>query len=529
MANALTKLPSKIGDSFKKMSKGQKTRIVVLAVIVIVIIIAVSVVLNQKNYTVLYSGMDASEAGEVLSTLEDMGVDAKAQGTGTILVEESQVDTVRMELAAQGIPSSGTSGYDIFQNASGLGVTEMEKQTYYKFQLEENMRKTINKMDKIKDSVVTLDLGENSSYVLSDNKEPATASVMLTLKDEKSKLDSGEVKAIAELVASSISGMSPDDVRIVDSQANLYNAGGDDDEVTAVDTQMGLQSSVQQQLQSQITNLLTPVFGEDNVLAQVNVKLNFDDTTTETVEFEPPADGSEGLAVSMKELVEAIGSDQDGAVAGVDANGSASEYLSALESDDGATYYNISREANYELNQTKKQIKEAKGKIEDLSVSVALNENSDAASYAEQAKLLVAGAIGVDEDRITVQTLPFQEAAAASGSEVTDAMQTQQEMLKSVQSASTLRLVIIAVTVLVVLIILFMIVRMFRKKPEPVTGVEYVADEVIIPGAVPVEDNADVNLDDLEAGDGKMSILEDYINKNPESVANLLRNWLNEE
>ena len=58
-----------------------------------------------------------------------------------------------MELAAQGYPSTGIS-YDIFQNASGLGVTEMEKQTYYKFQLEENLRRTINKMEKIKDSVV---------------------------------------------------------------------------------------------------------------------------------------------------------------------------------------------------------------------------------------------------------------------------------------------------------------------------------------------------------------------------------------
>ena len=262
-----------------------------LAVIVIVIISTVSVFLNQKNYTVLYSGMDASEAGEVLSVLKEMGVDAKAQGTGTILVEESRADAVRMELAAQGYPSTGIS-YDIFQNASGLGVTEMEKQTYYKFQLEENLRRTINKMEKIQDSVVTLDLGENSSYVLSENKSPATASVFVTLKDEKSKLDSSEVKAIAELVAGSVSGMSPDDVRIVDSQANLYNAGGDEDGVTTVNTQMGLQASVQQQLQEQITNLLAPVFGEDNVLAQVNVKLNLDDTVTETVEFEPPADGT---------------------------------------------------------------------------------------------------------------------------------------------------------------------------------------------------------------------------------------------
>jgi flagellar M-ring protein FliF len=529
MANALTKLPSKIAESFKKMSKGQKTRIVVLAIIVIIIVIAVSVVLNQKNYTVLYSGMNASEAGEVLQTLTDMGVDAKAQGDDTILVEESQADTVRMELAAQGYPNSGVS-YDIFQNASGLGVTEMEKQTYYKFQLQENLRQTINKMDKVKDSVVTLDLGENSSYVLSENKAPATASVMLTLKDAKSTLDSSEVKAIAELVSSGISGMTPDDVRIVDSQMHLYNGEGDSGEEAAVDTQMGLQSNVQQQLQSQVINMLNPVFGEGNVLAQVNVKLNFDDKTTETVKFEPPVDGEEGLAVSMKELVEAIGSDQNGSVAGVDANGSASEYLSALASDDGAKYYNISREANYELNQTKEQIKGAKGKIEDLSVSVVLNEGSGAGDYSDQVKQLVATAIGVNEERITVQAMPFQE--AAEDNEVTNAMAAQEEIMKNAQSASTLRLVIIAVTALVILIILFMIARMFRKNKaeEMPSGMEYVADEVIIPGAIPVhDDTADVNLDDLEDEDNKLSILEDYINKNPESVANLLRNWLNEE
>ena len=531
MANALTKLPSKILESFKKMGKGQKTRIIVLAIIIIVIIISVSVFLNQKSYTVLYSGMEPSDAGEVLSILTEQGVDAKADGDDTILVAEDQADAVRMELAAQGYPSTGIS-YDIFQNASGLGVTDMEKQVYYQFQLQENLRQTINKMSKVDDSVVNIDLGEDSSFILADNKKPATASVMLTLKNGQ-KLDSSEVEAIAGLVSNSISGMKVEDVRIVDSQMNLYKAG-DDSEAAGVDTQMGLQSSVQQKLQNQVIGMLSPVFGENNVLAEVNVKLNFDNRLTESVKFEPPVEGTEGLVVSMQELIEVIGSDSDGnsggnsgGVAGLDSNGSASEYLAGLEGDGNSSYYNISREASYELNQTKTQIEEAKGKIEDLSVSVVINSNG-AEDYTSEVAALVATAIGVPEDKVTVQMLPFEE--AAQGEDVTSAMEQQQEMLKSMQNASTMRLVIIAVTGLVVLIILFMIIRMFRKKNEvPAGGVEYMADEVIIPGAIPVREEADVNLEDLEADDNKMSILEDYISKNPESVANLLRNWLNEE
>lgn len=525
MANTLTKLPSKILDSFKKMSKGQRTRIIVLAVIIIVIIIAVSVFVNHKDYTVLYSGMDPSDAGDVLSALTDMGVDAKVQGDDTILVAEDQADTVRMELASEGYPSSG-SNYDIFQNASGLGVTDMEKQVYYQFQLQENLRQTINKMNKVDDSVVNIDLGEDSSYVLSDDKQSPTASVMLTLKDGE-KLTSEEVKAIAELVAKSISGMTVDDVRIVDSQMNLYSPG-DDTDSASVDTQMGLQASVSQQLQGQVINLLSPVFGEDNVLTEVNVKLNFDDKTTETVEFSPPVDGTEGLAVSMQELVEAIKSDDGtGDVTGIDANGAASEYLASLESDPNSSYYQVSRDANYELNQTKTQIDEAKGKIEDLSVSVVINSDG-AEDYTDEVKQLVATAIGVDEDRITVQMLPFQKAAEAD--DISNAFEIQQQMLSSVQSASTMRLVILAVTAVVVLIMLFMIIRMFRKNKAVSTGVEYVADEMVMPGAAPVQGTEEqVNLDETDSEGNKLSILEDYINKNPESVANLLRNWLNEE
>ncbi len=528
MANALTKLPSRILESFKKMSKSQKTRIIVLAVVIIVIIIAASVFLNQKNYTVLYSGMEPSEAGQVMSTLTEMGVDAKAEGTGTILVADDQADSVRMQLAAQGYPSTGI-GYDIFQNAAGLGVTEMEKQVYYQFQLQENLRQTINKMNKVEDSIVNLDLGEDSSYVLSDNKKPASASVMLTLKNGQ-KLDSGEVEAIAEMVSNSISGMQAEDVRIVDSQMNLYKAGGDTMEAN-VDSQMGLQTTVQKQLQDQVVNILRPVFGEKNVLAEVNVKLNFDDKKTESVAFAPPTEeGADGLIVSMKEQIERIGSEAEGSEAagsmpGLDSNGSTSEYLAELEGDE-SSYYNIAREANYELNQTKTQIEEAKGKIEDLSVSVVINSN-DAEDYTSEVAALVATAIGVSEDRITVQMLPFLE--ASENEEMQSAMELQQEMLSSAQSAATMRLVIVAVTGLVVLLILFMIIRMFRRSAVTPEGVEYLADEVIIPGAMPVQSDTEMNLDNLDSDDNKMSILEDYINKNPESVANLLRNWLNEE
>ncbi len=526
MANALKKLPAKILDSIKKMTKGQKVRLFVLIALIIILLTVVSVFLNQKNYTVLYSGMEPSEAGDVMMVLNEMGVDAKAQGDNTILVEESVSDSVRMELAAQGYPSSGFN-YGIFQNASGLGVTDMEKKVYYKFQVQENLKQTIEQMNKVDKAIVNLDLGEDSSYVLSGDETKPTASVMLTLKSGQ-ELSSGEVQAIAELVSNSISGLSSEDVRIVDSQMNLYNASGEDAMGNA-DSQLALQNVVQQQLQTQIINLLSPVFGTENIQAEVNVKLNFDDKKIESVEFEPPANGTEGLVVSMSELVEAITDDSNGSVAGIDANGSASQYLEALDNTDNAAYYQVSREANYEINQTKTQIEEAKGQIEDLSVSVIINED-EADDYTDEVTDLVATAIGVDAKRITVAMLPF--AGLGDAEDMQSAMDMQQQIIASMESASTTRSLIILATVLVVLIFIFAIFRMFTKKSQVamVEGrYEYIADEEIVPDTPPKPSFDDIKLEDFEKTDNKLQILEDYIGKNPESVANLLRNWLNEE
>jgi len=465
-----------------------------------------------------------------MALLSDMQVDAKPQGDDTILVVDDQIDTVRMQLAAQGYPNSGVN-FDIFKNASGLGVTDMEKRVYYQYQLEENLRTTIRKMDKVEDAVVNINLAKESSFVLSDDDKPATAAVTLMLVGN-TMLSNNEVKAIAELVSKSVSGLQLDGVRIIDTQMNLYNINGED-EAGNVTSQMQLQQSVQKRLQAQIINLLNPVFGEGNVLAEVNVKLNFDTKITESVEFSPPADGTEGLVISMKELTETIKNNDAANVAGIDANGGASQYVSTDDTD--ATYQNISKEANYEINETKMQIEDAKGQIDDLSVSIVLNSADNLADYTDSVIQLVANAIGVDVDKITVQMLPFIEIEESTDAQ--DAFVVQQQLVNDVSNASTLRLVIITVAALIVMIFLFIIIRMFLPKRNHGTGddseweegTELYADEELVPNAQAAASGYENGEIVFDKKDNNLSILEEYISKDSESVANLLRNWLNEE
>ena len=302
MKNFIDTIRRQVTEFFGKLAKKQKIIIAVSAVALLAVVITLSLLLGRVKYEVLYTGLDESEAGKIMSVLEDKNIDAKAQGTGTILVPSADADKVRMELAAQGYPETGLN-YDIFSGTSSLGKTDQEIETYEKYQLQENLRETILMLDKIKDCVVLVNMPQNSLYVLSSDDSKASASVMLDIKNGQT-LTSGEAKAIAELVSKSVPNLSIEDVRIVDSAMNLYDVTGDNQE-EYTGTQYQLTEQMKETLGKQVMSILTPVFGTDNVSAAVNVVLNFDKETVNSVAFNPPVDGEDkGLARSVEELYE---------------------------------------------------------------------------------------------------------------------------------------------------------------------------------------------------------------------------------
>lgn len=546
MADFFKNTIGKITEYFKNLEKGQKTRFFVFTFLAVAIVIAASVLLNQKSYTVLYSGMESQDAGEVLSLLEEMDVDAKPQGTDTILVESSQADGVRMQLAAEGYPKSGLN-FDIFSNASGLGTTDMEKRVYYQFQLQENLGQVIKKMEKIDDAVVSLSLAQESAYVLSDDEKPASASVLLKLKEDAT-LESSEARTIAELVSKSVSGLSVDDVRIVDSNMKLYSLDEEEEQpqtaqqtYETIGTQLALQKTVQDSIQEQVINLLTPVFGEERVFAEVSVTLNFDKQKSESVEFAPPLEnGTEGLAVSMQELAETIKGDAAATgVTGLDSSGGTSITTTypELETDEDSIYSKVSRETNLELNETRTQIDNAQGQVLDLSVGVVINGADMEEDYSENVQNLVANAIGVELDKVSVEMIPFFQLGTDEEPNIEEAFNSQKEMMSQAANAATMRTLITAGTVILVFLIGLAAIATLRKKPAPVM---YAVNED--PGAIvdlqagdedilPMEEEEPaVEIPEIpEIENTTLSSLEKYIEKSPDAVVQLLRNWLSDD
>ena len=235
---------------------------------------------------------------------------------------------------------------------------------------------------------------------------------------------------------------------------NLYSIESET-EIQSVNSQLDLQTSVQDRFKEQIINLLSPVFGEGNVIAEVNVVLDFDKQVTESVIFTPPAGGSEGLVISMKELSETINNGTaEGEVVGIDSNGSAPTYTTEDTSE--AVYDKVSRETNMEVNETKELIEKAKGTIKELSVSVVLDSSTSTADYTDSVRQLVANAIGVDDEKITVQMMPFKK---MESTDLQAAFANQQEVLQSANNTQIMKYIVIGFAAVLILILLSAIIR----------------------------------------------------------------------
>ncbi|NLL39497.1 MAG: flagellar M-ring protein FliF [Clostridiales bacterium] len=528
MKNILGNVVKSLKNFFAKMTKAEKIRLGVIAAAIIILSVVISVYLGRVEYAVLYSGLDASEAGQILAALEDMGVSAKTQGTDTILVPEQRVSELRMKLSAEGY-QSGDFDYSIFQNASGFGMTDLEKQTYLQFQIQANLRDYILKMDRIKDCLVIVNMPKESSFVLSSNEKQASASVLVEIKGGGT-LTGSEANAIAETVAMGVPGLKKENIRIVDTNMHLYSLDEDElsNSTSSVDRQFALEKQLQEKLEQQIVNLLSPVYGMSNIKVAARVTLNFDSEIVSKVEFSPPVEGeTDGIVVSMSELYENSRTGAGGGgIPGTDTNGLGTVEYPYTEPEDGELYNKVLREANYEINETRTQIEKAKGTIDDLSIAILIDSQVIEEDYTDSVENLVAKAIGVDGDFISVERLPFRNA----DDEMEARLAEQEKFMRALQTREIIMEILKYAILLTIVLLAFSLIKSIVK--IAVAGKQ---EEMLLASGKTVEFIADDEMDEkypdveLSAKPEEIEQLERFIDKDPEAVAQLLRNWLSDD
>lgn len=416
---------TKAKEAFGKVSKKIW---ILLAVLLVVVAAAITAYLNTRPYSVLFTDLSTSDLTAILTYLDGQGItDYQIKDGDTILVLESQENTLKAAVLQQGYPTSGFSYSTYFDNVSALS-TEAERNTAYLASLEERMGAVIECFDGVKQAVVTINQGENRSYVLdSDNVVEASAGIIVTMKNGRT-LTKDLASAMRNLVARSVKGLQVDSVEITDNYGNRYGTSDGASDSEASSLKLELEEENNNRIRTNIMQLLEPIFGTENVKVSVNCTVEVSRSIQNSTDYTLP-EGSNGQSVIGSLIYDhsATRKDDDesvGGVAGTEENSDVPVYTQPdLELNGSETDINYSGQIDYQNPSTETYIERTAGYISDCNIAVTINskamttELDMAAIRAHVARSAGINAVttnGMSEDeylesKISVLVAPFQE------------------------------------------------------------------------------------------------------------------------
>ena len=518
-----------------KKSKSIKiTAVVLVAVVVFAVIMAV--VINNRLYEVLFTGLSTDEASAVVAKLEEYGAtDYKIEGD-TIKVPQADEPNLKAKLLLDGYPKSGFN-YDTYFNNVGMMASESDRETVRNYELQDRMAAVIRCFEGVKDAVVTISAGSDQRYVLdSENAVPASASIVVTMQDGAA-LPEEYVEAIGNLVARSVKGLEFDSISISDSLGNTYTPGGDSNtSASASDLKMRLETQVNNRVRSEVLQVLTPVYGTDNVRVSVNSTVDVSRSVSESTEYTTPegAPAGEGI-IGHREYEQSLTRDGDtanGGVVGAETNADIQTYMDSQNAVTGneTSLYNSGSE-DHNVNKTTEQREQNSGVVTDIMIAVTINQ--DAAGDVGTAQLTshIARAAGISTDqqadKINILVAPFYNATPEGDNEG--------GFLRNIQLPKWALYAGAGVGGLLLLLIVLLIIATSRRRKKQQAMLELEQQEQAAALAAQAEamaaQEAAENILDIK-NEKNMELKRDirkFTEENPEIAAQMIRTWLKGE
>ena len=383
--------------------------VVILATVtVFAAILGMSRMASRPGLSLLYSGLESGAAGEVVAALEQRGVAFDVRGDA-IFVDSARRDELRMTLAGEGLPINGAKGYELLDSLSGFGITAQMFDAAYWRAKEGELARTIVSSPLIASARVHI--ANAGSNPFQRGLKPS-ASVSVT--SANGGITASHARALRYLVASAVTGLSPDDVSVIDGKGGLIGTADE-----AGKSPVGEEKA--ERLRDRVQNLLEARVGYGNAVVEVSVE-----TVTETESIrETLIDPKSRIAISTDTEERSGNSTEKG--------GGDVTVASNLPQGDGAAGDSNSSQnsetrerVNYEVSETLREVIRQPGAVRRLTVAVLVNDAvSTDANGAETVvprgeeellalRELVASAVGFDEGRgdvITIKSMAFQPLA----------------------------------------------------------------------------------------------------------------------
>lgn len=512
MAEFLAKYKEEIQNTWQKLNKNIQILIIVLTVLMAGAFGYLIFRGTSTNYQPLFTNLSTDDTAAIVERLDENNVDYQLGGNGnTVLVPESEIYRLRLDMASAGLPDQGVVGFEIFDN-SEFGTTEFERRVNYYRALGGELSRSIQSISGIEFSRVQITPPEESLFL--DEEKSATASVMVKLEPGYN-MSTERVNAVQNLVASGVQDLPLAEVTVVDTNGNLLSQPSGSDNNQRSDPQnFAMQQEFESALKNDLNSLLTKVLGPNNFAIQVNANLNFDQRQAESKTYSPVVDES-GIVRSEEINSESQENGVSGGAPGTDAN---IPQYQGEDTGENSSYERENTITNYEINERIEQHVYAPGEVQRLSVSVIIDQETEEETI-DQIRNAVSAAIGYDEQRgdiLNISSMAFDDSLEQAA---------QEAMLAEEEAARRQMYIYGGLILLVLLLTSALIIYLYRKKPAADRGSK--VDLSV------EEDEEEINLFEPDADQRKRAKvkneLENMIHSDPENAAKLIRSWLIDE
>lgn len=343
--------------------------------LLVVLLIVVSTLGSRTNMVPLYTNLPLNETGEIKAQLDSRGIPSEIVGNGTeIHVPETLVDSLKVELAAEGIPNSGTIDYSTFKDRMGFGMTDNEFNIMERAAMQTEIANLIRSMDGVEQAQVMITLPEESIWVTSSGSEQtATASVTLNVRPGH-QLNQEQIRALYHLISKSVPKLPVENIVVMNQMfeyLELKDQDSIDSTLTAFEQQRSVQRDIERDLQRQVQQMLGTLVGRDKVLVSVTTDIDFTkEKRAEDLVTPVDVDNMSGLAVSIERISETY-SGEDALEGGIPGTGETDipGYPGGVGAGAG-DYERIEERINNDVNRIRRDIVLSPYQVRDIGIQV---------------------------------------------------------------------------------------------------------------------------------------------------------------
>lgn len=534
MEGKLKDVQKKIVDFWNKYNRKQKTLMISIILALIVFCTVMVLLLNQTDYVILVECESASQASEVKEELNDAGILYTIDNNWVVRVPEEKRVDAEMAIATSGIIAKE---YTLDQALEGsISVTEADKARKYKAYIEDRLRLSLESLDYVRAAKVTINIPENKWSVL-DTDEEASAAVVLNLKTAVSEATATN---LAQWIATSLDNDTTSSVTIIDTMGNMLFRGTDS--TTGIDGGGSSQSDMRHDAMDIVITNVKKLFDNAKLYQSVEVSpflsMSFD--TAEKTEITYDTGDREQGPYKTSYEVNQENSAGPGGVPGTASNDEDITYN--IQTDENSTSEYELKKYEYAVNEIIEKTTLAKGTIDYEKSSLSImastynifeedkvraaglleettweefkvaNANNVAMEVPADLYELVANATGFEQDRITIMAYRVPQFV---------------DHVDDGPDRTFTDYIPIILAVVIFGLLLFIVYRSTR----PVKVVETEPELSVEALLASTKENTKKQVEDIDLNDKSDArrAIEKFVDENPEAVASLLRNWLNED